>query len=110
MRRPEFEVVLRRRVGESVYARKTRTYMILPLISMGILKTNSSVLRLGDGRRKGFKHQNVGAKNSSVDLYGEINKQTKVYYTQKATAKILPLSFIGVMPRFLFIETILKVP
>ena len=56
VRRPEFEVVLRRRVGESVYARKTRTYMILPLISMGILKTNSSVLRLGDGRRKGFKH------------------------------------------------------
>ena len=56
VRGPEFEVVLRRRVGESVYARKTRTYMILSLISMGILKTSSSVLRLGDGRRKGFKH------------------------------------------------------
>ena len=27
--------------------------------------------------------QNVGAKNSSLDLYGEINKQTKVYYDWK---------------------------
>ena len=27
--------------------------------------------------------QNVGAKNSSVDLYGEINKQTKAYYDWK---------------------------
>ena len=78
---------------------------------MGILKTNSSVYY--DWKREGGRASNTekeGAKNSSFDLYGKINKQTKVYYTQKATAKILPLSFIGGMSRFLFIETILKVP
>ena len=78
---------------------------------MGILKKQTRVYydwETGGGRASNT--QNVGAKNSSVDLYGEINKQTKVYYTQKATAKILPLSFIGGMSRFLFIETILKVP
>ena len=40
----------------------------------GILKTNTSVFRLEEGRRKGFKHQKVGAKNYSFDLYGKIKK------------------------------------
>ena len=53
--RPDCEAVFRWGEGESVHTRKTRTE-ILPLIFMGILKTNTSVFRLEDGRRKGFKH------------------------------------------------------
>ena len=48
---------------------------------MGILKTNSSVYY--DWKREGGRASNTEkeeAKNSSFDLYGKINKQTKVYY------------------------------
>ena len=53
--RPDCEAIFRWGKGESVHTRKTRTE-ILPLIFMGILKTNTSVFRLEEGRRKGFKH------------------------------------------------------
>ena len=41
--------------GRAFILEKTRTE-ILPLIFIGILKTNTSVFRLEEGRRKGFKH------------------------------------------------------
>ena len=75
--RPEFETIFHRREGESVFLEKQG--QILPL--MGILKTNSSVYY--DWKREGGRASNTekeGAKNSSFDLYGKINKQTKVYY------------------------------
>ena len=43
---------------------------------MGILKTNTTVFRLEEGRRKGFKHPKSRGKNYSFDLYGKITKKT----------------------------------
>ena len=48
---------------------------------MGILKTNSSVYY--DWKREGGRASNTEkeeAKKFSFDLYGKINKQTKMYY------------------------------
>ena len=41
---------------------------------MGILKTNTSVFRLEEGRRKGFKHPKTRGKKMSFYLYGKIKK------------------------------------
>ena len=82
---PEFEVVFRRRVwGEGgAFILKNKDINSSLNLHGDIKNKLECITAYYDWERGGGRAsntQNVGAKNYSLDLYGEINKPTKVYY------------------------------
>ena len=55
MRRPEFEVVLRRRVGESVYARKNKDIHDSSLNLHGDIKNKLECITIGRREEEGLQ-------------------------------------------------------